>query len=48
MTVVRQVGIKEEHLEMLPCDTESVLLGNICRCSRSATRRGTRAHTGGF
>lgn len=30
MTVVRQVGIKEEHLEMLPCDTESVLLGNIC------------------
>mgnify|MGYP001782273874 FL=1 len=29
MTVVRQVGVKEEHLEMLPCDTESVLLGNI-------------------
>ena len=30
LTVVRQVGIKKEHLEMLPCDTESVLLGNIC------------------
>lgn len=30
LTVVRQVGIKREFLQMLPCDTESVLLGGLC------------------
>ncbi|MGN0479548.1 MAG: NAD(P)H-hydrate dehydratase, partial [Hominenteromicrobium sp.] len=30
LTVVRQVGIKREFLQMLPCDTESVPLGSLC------------------
>ena len=30
LTVVRQVGIKREFLQMLPSDTESVLLGSLC------------------
>lgn len=30
LTVVRQVGIRKEFLQMLPYDTESVLLGGLC------------------